>query len=82
MPNLLDDASLPTDASGLLADLADLENRLSACQDEIQRLMAAEDPARGIVHSGPIHEAKQLLMMLRYQKELRVVRLNRLRQEN
>ncbi len=75
----LDDASLPTDATGLTAELAELETRLSACRAEIQQLMKAEDPAGGVFHSGAIHQAKQLLMMLQYQKDLRTVRLNRLR---
>lgn len=79
MTNPLDDASLPTDAPGLTADLAELETRLTACRAEIQRLMDAENPAAGICHSAAIHEAKQLLMMLRYQKDLRAARLNRLR---
>ena len=75
---LLDDASLPTDAPGLTTELAELETRLAACRAEIQRLMKAEDPAGGVFHSGAIHQAKQLLMMLQYQKDLRTVRLNRL----
>lgn len=79
MTSLLDDASLPTDAPGLTAELADLEGRLSVCRAEIQRLMDAEDPSAGVFHSTAIHEAKQLLMMLRYQKDLRAARLNRLR---
>ena len=76
---LLDDASLPTDAPCLTTELAVLESRLAACRAEIQRLMKAEDPAGGVFHSGAIHQAKQLLMMLQYQKDLRTVRLNRLR---
>ena len=76
---LLDDASLPTDAPGLTTELAELETRLTACRAEIQRLMKAEDPAGGVFHSGAIHQAKQLLMMLHYQKDLRTARLNRLR---
>jgi hypothetical protein len=75
MTNLLDDALLPTDAAGLAEEIAELETRLTACRAEIQRLMAEEDPARGIVHCAPIHKAKQLLMMLRYQKDLRAARL-------
>ena len=79
MQNLLDDASLPTDIPGLTAELAELEKRLSACQEDIQKLMAAEDPAKGVFYSAEIHDAKKTLMMLRYQKDLRTVRLNHLR---
>ncbi len=79
MTSLLDDASLPTDEPGLTAELAELETRLALCQDEIRRLMGAEDPVAGVFHSAAIHEAKQLLMMLRYQKDLRVARRNQLR---
>ena len=78
MTSLLDDASLPTDVPGLTAELLELETRMANCRREIQRLMDAEDPASGVFHSAAIHEAKQVLMMLRYQKDLRVARINRL----
>lgn len=81
MTNLLDDASLPTDAPALEAELAELEERLQACQNDIRQLMAAEDPARGIWHATSIHEAKQTIMMLRYQREVRATRLRLLRLE-
>lgn len=81
MTSLLDDASLPTDAAGLAAEMAEAEKRMEACQDEIKKLMAGEDPAQGIFHAEAIHEMKQLHMMLRYQKDLRAARLNRLRAE-
>ena len=79
MISLLDDASLPTDAAGLEKEMAEAEQRMNACQDEIRSLMAREDPAGGIFHAEAIHEMKQLLMMLRYQRELRSAKLNRLR---
>ena len=79
MPSLLDDASLPTDPQGLADQLAEVEKRMQACQAEIQRLMRAEDPGAGVFHAAAIHQAKQLLMMLRYQKDLRSARLNQLR---
>ncbi|MDR2487914.1 MAG: hypothetical protein LBD42_00140 [Desulfovibrio sp.] len=78
MRKLLDDASLPTDAGALAVEAAELERRLDACRVEIQRLMDEEDPLRGIVHSAAIHQAKQSLMMLRYQRDLRVALLNRI----
>ena len=76
MPQLLDDASLPTDASGLQEQLAILQERLQACTEKIRRLMAEEDHAAGRDNAAAIHEAKQMLMMLRYQH---TVRQNRLR---
>lgn len=79
MTSLLDDASLPTDIPGLEADLAELERRTADCQTRIRELMAAEDPAAGIFHAPAIHETKQLLMMLRYQRDLRLAHRNRLR---
>jgi hypothetical protein len=79
MTLLLDDASLPTDEEGLQAQMAELDRRLAENQGRVQELMRAEDPAAGVFHAEAIHEAKQLAMMLRYQKELRQVRLNALR---
>lgn len=79
MTSLLDDASLPTDAPGLEAEIVILDEKLAASNGEIRRLMAAEDPAQGVFHAAAIHEAKQLCMMLRYQKDLRTVRLAQLR---
>ena len=81
MPSLLDDASLPTDACGLQKDLEELDKRLDACRDEIRSLMEAENPETGIFRATEIHAAKQLLSMLRYQKDLRSAHLNRLRLE-
>ena len=77
MPQLLDDASLPTDAAGLQEQLHTLEKRLHACTEGIKRLMAEEDYAAGLNNAAAIHKAKQMLMMLRYQH---TVRKNRLRQ--
>lgn len=79
MTNLLDDASLPTDITGLETQIGELDARMTACRASIGDLMAAENPAAGVFHAEAIHEAKQLLMMLRYQKELREARLGRLR---
>lgn len=76
MANLLDDASLPTDREGLLAQIEEIERRLAENQETIKRLMEAENPGKGIFHASEIHEAKQLSMMLRYQKDIRTVRLN------
>lgn len=73
--NLLDDASLPTDRPGLEAQLAEIENKLEMNLETIRGLMASEDPRKGIFYAAEIHEAKQLGMMLRYQKELRRARL-------
>jgi len=79
MPHLLDDASLPTDIPGLEAEIADAEDRMEACRKKIKALMDAERPAEGLFFAEEIHELKQRQMMLRYQKDLRVARANRLR---
>ena len=78
MPELLDDASLPGDAAGLREQLQILEERLEACENNIRQLMAEEDPDFGRDHAASIHQAKQLKMMLHYQKHLRRARLNQL----
>ena len=81
MISLLDDASLPTDAEGLLAEIAELDKRIAACQEELKRLTAEEDIAAGIFRAEEIHAIKQLHMALRYQKDLRAARRNRLLME-
>lgn len=78
MTSLLDDALLPTDPEALAAEITELEARLAASSGEIKRLMAEEDVAAGIFRAEEIHAAKQLHMALRYQKDLRTARRNRL----
>lgn len=78
MTSLLDDASLPTDPEGLLAEITELDTRIASCQMELKRLTAEEDFAVGIFRAEEIHEVKQLHMALRYQKDLRAARRNRL----
>ena len=79
MQELLDDASLPTDPDGLRAQLLILEERLQRCEQDIKDLMADENHEQGHTNAAAIHEAKQIKMMLRYQKDLRTVRLNQLK---
>lgn len=78
MVKLLDDASLPTDRNGLEAEIAEIDRRLQENQAGIQSLINAEDVAAQVFHASEIHEAKQLSMLLRYQRDLRTVRLNAL----
>ena len=78
---LLDDTALPGDAPALKLQIADVEARQQACLAHIRALVASEDPAKGIFHAAAIHEAKQRKMMLQYQKDLRIARLNRLGME-
>jgi hypothetical protein len=73
----LDDASLPTDEAGLRAEIAELDRHLAENQARVRELMDQEDPDRGIFNAAAIHEAKQMGMMLRYQKELRQARIRR-----
>lgn len=79
---LLDDASLPNDGPGLEAEIAEAEQRMAACRQEIVKLMAEEEADADLSHAGAIHELKQRLMMLRYQKDLRLARLGRLSLED
>ncbi len=79
MTKPLDDASLPTDKDALKAEIVEVERRLKDCLDHIKALADDEDPARGVFHAAAIHEAKQLRMMLQYQKDVRVARLNRMK---
>lgn len=76
-----EDVSLPTDLPGLEQALADLEERMTAQQDAIKGLMAAEDFANGVCHAAEIHEAKQAHVALRYQRDLCAARMQRLRSE-
>ena len=80
MAELLDDALLPTDRDGLEAQIADIDRRLQENLESIRALMAAEKPGEGVFLASEIHEAKQLSMLLRYQKDVRTVRLNALLQ--
>lgn len=80
MTPLLAEESLPTDADGLKAHMADLEADMERMQGTIKTLMAEEDGAAGICHAAAIHEAKQTFMMLRYQRDLCAARLGRLAQ--
>ncbi len=78
MTRLLDDASLPTDRETLLAEIAEAEQLQKECLARVRELMAQEDATKGVFFAGEIHSAKQRAMMLRYQKDLRVARLNRM----
>ena len=80
MAELLDDALLPTDRDGLETQIADIDRRLQENFETIRTLMAAETPGEGVFLASEIHEAKQLSMLLRYQKDVRTVRLNALLQ--
>ncbi len=77
--SLLDDASLPADQTGLEQEIQEVERRQAECRRRMQALLAEEDLQRGVFHAAAIHEEKQLNMMLQYQKDLRVARLNQLR---
>jgi hypothetical protein len=68
---------LSADPGVLAAEAHALEQRMAACRDDIRRLSAEEDPVRGIVHAAAIHQAKQALMVLRYERDLRLARIRR-----
>ncbi len=52
---------------------------MAACEQEIRRLMAAEDPAAGVFFARELHAARHEKMRLVTEIQLRRVRINRLR---
>ena len=78
MVKLLEDASLPADKVTVEAKIDEIDKYLQENHTKIQTLMDAEDPSKQIFHAVEIHEAKQMNMLLRYQRDLRTVRLNAL----
>lgn len=58
--------------------MAEIDRRLAACKDEMKKLLDEEDFAAGIFKADEIHRCKQLHMALRYQKDLRAAKRNRL----
>lgn len=79
MPNLPDDASLPDDIPALEAQIAEIEQARADCEATLRRLVESEDLANGVYFAQEIHEARQLKLQLQVQKELRRVRINRIR---
>lgn len=79
MPNLPDDASLPDDIPTLEAQIGEIEQAKADCEAALRRLSEAEDLANGVFFAKEIHEARQLRLQLEVQKELRRVRINRIR---
>lgn len=78
-PDPLDDASLPNSIPELTAQIALLEEQGRVCEAAVRQLCEAENPARGVFFAREIHEARQRKLQLEVQKELRRVRINRLR---
>ena len=78
-PSLLDDASLPNSIPELEAQMALLEEERRACEATVRRLCETERPDEGICFAQEIHQARQRKLQLEVQKELRRVRINRLR---
>lgn len=91
MTNLPDGASLPVKDSlpgddVLSDDIAELEAQMALfeqaqkdCEIALRRLVEAEDTAKGITFAKEIHEARQLKLQLGVSRELRRVRINRIR---
>lgn len=72
--------ALPDSIDELEAQLVDLR-RLKAEQAETaRRLMAEEDPAKGLFFAQEIHRARQDKLRLEVEIQFRVNKINRLRQ--
>jgi hypothetical protein len=59
--------------------MALLEEERRACEADVRRLCETERPDEGICFAQEIHQARQRKLQLEVQKELRRVRINRLR---
>lgn len=79
MINLSDDASLPDDISALEAEIAFILQAQKDCEALLRKLVSEEDPANGVFFAQEIHEARHTKLRLEVQKELRRVRINRIR---
>ncbi len=65
--------------TALEAEVAEYERDMAACEQEIRRLMAAEDPAAGVYFAQELHAARHDKMRLVTEIQLRRVKINRLR---
>lgn len=65
--------------AALEAEIAAFERDVTAREQEIRRLMAAEDPAAGVFFAQELHAARLDKMRLTTEIQLRRVRINRLR---
>ncbi|MDR3045233.1 MAG: hypothetical protein LBU75_13375 [Desulfovibrio sp.] len=70
---------MPNSIPELEAQMALLEEERRACEADVRRLCETERPDEGICFAQEIHQARQRKLQLEVQKELRRVRINRLR---
>lgn len=71
--------ALPETIGELEAMAEDLTRQMDACDTRCAELMAAEDPAKGIVHAAEIHANRQQKNQLAVTRQFVQVHLNRLR---
>ncbi|WP_353120502.1 hypothetical protein [Nitratidesulfovibrio sp.] len=70
---------MPNSIPELEAQMAQLEEERRACEATVRRLCETERPDEGICFAQEIHQARQRKLQLEVQRELRRVRINRLR---
>ena len=63
----------------LEAEVAAFTRDIAACEQEVRRLMAAENIAEGVYFAKELHAARQKKMCLTTEIHLRRVKINRLR---
>lgn len=73
------DDALPEDIPALEAQMDVLTQAISDCEQQLRRLIASEKPEQGITFAQEIHAARQQKLALGVSKELRRVRINRIR---
>ncbi|MFI3271711.1 MAG: hypothetical protein R3Y11_06375 [Pseudomonadota bacterium] len=77
---LLGDEALTDDIPTLQRQIVILEQAIADCDTRVRTLTLAENPAAGIFFAHEIHEARQNKLAYGVSKELRRVRINRLKQ--
>ncbi len=79
---LLGDEALSDDIPTLQRQIVILEQAIADCDARVRKLTLAENPSAGIFFAHEIHEARQNKLAYGVSKELRRVRINRLKQGN
>jgi hypothetical protein len=62
-------------------DIKQFDNELIAIEDAFRKLIATEDPAKGIFHASEIHENRQQKSIAEVNRQFAVNKRNRIRLE-